>query len=154
MNDDTSAVGPGGRPPRARTGSAKRSDSPKRSGTFIYPLPSTPLPSSTPMTSNPGPRAEVSHASDRNPAGGPFRYGTVARNSLTGPGIVSVDASANKRFTISGGTYAELRIEVFNVGNHPIWNQPGNTLRTPTFGVITSTRMDSRQLQIGMKLVF
>ena len=35
---------------------------------------------------------------DRNPANGPFRYGTVARNSLIGPGIVSVDASANKRF--------------------------------------------------------
>ena len=75
-------------------------------------------------------------------------------NPLIGPGIVSVDASANKRFTISGGTYAELRIEVFNVGNHPIWCQPGNTLRTPTFGVITNTRMDSRQVQIGMKLVF
>ncbi|MCK8672738.1 hypothetical protein M1M07_16700 [Rhodococcus sp. HM1] len=70
MNDDTSAVGPGGRPARARTGSVKRNDSPKRSGTFIYPLPSTPLPSSTPMTSSPGPHAEVSHASDRNPAGG------------------------------------------------------------------------------------
>jgi hypothetical protein len=91
---------------------------------------------------------------DRNPAGGPFRYGTVARNSLIGPGIVSVDASANKRFALPGGTYAELRIEVFNVGNHPIWNQPGNTLRTPTFGVINSTRMDSRQVQIGMKFVF
>ena len=35
---------------------------------------------------------------DRNPAGGPFRYGTVARNSLIGPGFVSLDASANKRF--------------------------------------------------------
>jgi hypothetical protein len=91
---------------------------------------------------------------DRNPAGGPFRYGTVARNSLIGPGIVSVDASANKRFALKGTTYAELRIEVFNVPNHPIWNQPGMTLRTPTFGVITGTRMDSRQIQIGMKLVF
>ena len=91
---------------------------------------------------------------DRNPATGPFRYGTVARNSLIGPGIVSIDASANKRFTLAGTTYAELRIEVFNVGNHPIWNQPGRILRTPTFGAITSTRMDSRQIQIGMKVVF
>jgi hypothetical protein len=91
---------------------------------------------------------------DRNPAGGPFRYGTVARNSLIGPGIVSVDVSANKRFRLAGSSYAELRIEVFNLPNHPIWNQPGNTLRTPTFGVINSTRMDSRQIQIGMKVVF
>jgi hypothetical protein len=91
---------------------------------------------------------------DRNPAGGPFRYGTVARNSLIGPGIVSVDVSANKRFRLAGSSFAELRIEVFNLPNHPIWNQPGSTLRTPTFGVINSTRMDSRQIQIGMKVVF
>jgi hypothetical protein len=91
---------------------------------------------------------------DRNPSGGPFRYGTVARNSLIGPGIVSIDASANKRFRLKGSSYAEVRVEVFNLPNHPIWNQPGNTLRTPTFGVITGTRMDSRQIQLGMKVVF
>lgn len=91
---------------------------------------------------------------DRNPAGGPFRYGTVARNSLIGPGIVSIDASANKRFPLKGSSYAELRVEVFNLPNHPIWGQPGNTLRTPNFGVITSTRLDSRQIQLGLKIVF
>jgi Carboxypeptidase regulatory-like domain len=91
---------------------------------------------------------------DRIPANGPFRYGTVARNSLIGPGIVSVDASANKRFRLAGSSYAELRVEVFNLPNHPIWGQPGATLRTPTYGVITSTRMDSRQIQVGVKVVF
>jgi hypothetical protein len=90
---------------------------------------------------------------DRIPANGPFRYGTVARNSLTGPGIVSLDASANKRFQF-GGSYAELRVEIFNLPNHPIWNQPGSQLRTPNFGVINSTRMDSRQIQLGLKFVF
>lgn len=91
---------------------------------------------------------------DRNPATGNFRYGTVARNSLIGPGIVSIDASANKRFSLGAGRYAELRLEIFNLPNHPIWNQPGNQLRTPNFGVITSTRMDSRQIQIGLKVAF
>jgi hypothetical protein len=90
---------------------------------------------------------------DRNPAGGPFRYGTVARNSLIGPGLVSVDASANKKFFI-GDRHLELRVEVFNVPNLPIWGQPGNTLRTPNFGVINSTRLDSRQVQLGLKFVF
>jgi len=90
---------------------------------------------------------------DRDPANGPFRYGTVARNSITGPGIVSVDASANKRFRI-GDSYVELRVEIFNLPNHPIWSQPGSQLRTPTFGVINSTRMDSRQIQLGLKYVF
>ena len=90
---------------------------------------------------------------DRDPANGPFRYGTVARNSLTGPGIVSVDASANKRFQFRE-SYVELRVEVFNLPNHPIWSQPGSQLRTPTFGVINSTRLDSRQIQLGLKFVF
>jgi hypothetical protein len=65
-----------------------------------------------------------------------------------------LDASANKRFRLKGSSYAEVRVEVSNLPNHPIWNQPGSTLRTPTFGVITSTRMDSRQIQLGMKVVF
>ena len=90
---------------------------------------------------------------DRNPAGGPFRYGTVARNSLIGPGLVSLDASANKKFML-GDRYLEFRVEVFNVPNLPIWGQPGNQLRTPNFGVINSTRLDSRQIQLGLKFVF
>ena len=91
---------------------------------------------------------------DRNPAGGPFRYGTVPRNSLIGPGIISLDASANKRFALGGSKYLEARIEAFNLPNHPIWNQPGSQLRTPNYGVITSTRLDSRQIQFGLKFVF
>jgi len=90
---------------------------------------------------------------DRIPADGPFRYGTVHRNSLIGPGIFSLDASANKRFMI-GTKYLEARIEAFNLPNRPIWNQPGSQLRTPNYGVITSTRLDSRQIQLGVKFVF
>jgi len=90
---------------------------------------------------------------DRIPAGGPFRYGTVKRNSLIGPGIISLDASANKRFTM-GSRYLEARIEVFNLPNRPIFGQPGSQLRTPNFGVLTSTRLDSRQIQVGLKFVF
>jgi len=91
---------------------------------------------------------------DRNPAGGPFRYGTVHRNSLIGPGIISLDASANKRFALGASKYLEARIEIFNLPNKPIWNQPGSQLRTPNYGVITSTRLDSRQIQLGVKFVF
>jgi Carboxypeptidase regulatory-like domain len=89
---------------------------------------------------------------DRNTTG-PFRYGTVPRNSLIGPGIISLDASANKRFSF-GSRYLEARIEAFNLPNRPIFNQPGNQLRTPNFGVLTSTRIDSRQVQVGLKFVF
>ncbi len=91
---------------------------------------------------------------DRDPAlGTNFRYGTVKRNSLIGPGITSLDMSIDKKFAV-GGDYFEFRAEIFNVPNVPIWSQPGAQLRTPNFGVITSTRMDSRQIQFGLKYVF
>jgi hypothetical protein len=90
---------------------------------------------------------------DRIPANGPYRYGTVKRNSLIGPGFISLDASANKRF-IMGSRYLEARIEAFNLPNRPIFGQPGSQLRTPNYGVITSTRLDSRQIQLGLKYVF
>jgi hypothetical protein len=90
---------------------------------------------------------------DRNPVGGPFRYGTVHRNSVVGPGIKSFDMSINKIFAV-GSDNIEFRVEVFNLPNVPIWGQPGSQLRTPNYGVITSTRMDSRQIQLVVKYVF
>lgn len=90
---------------------------------------------------------------DRIPAGGPFRFGNTGRNSVTGPGIISFDASLNKKFFITEAKFVEFRTEVFNAPNHPIWNPPGNQLRTPTYGVINSTRLDSRQIQFALKLV-
>ena len=86
-------------------------------------------------------------------APGPFRYGTVRRNSVYGPGIKSFDMSINKNFAV-GSNNLEFRVEVFNLPNVPIWGQPGSQLRTPNYGVITSTRMDSRQIQLGLKYVF
>ncbi|HKX30038.1 MAG TPA: TonB-dependent receptor [Blastocatellia bacterium] len=91
---------------------------------------------------------------DRSPGGPEFRYGNTARNSVIGPGIISLDASLNKKFRLTEAKYLEFRAEAFNLPNHPIWNPPGNTLRTPTYGVITGTRLDSRQLQFALKLVF
>ncbi len=91
---------------------------------------------------------------DRNPEYGTgFRYGTVKRNSVVGPGIKSFDMSINKNFQIADD-HLEFRVEVFNLPNLPIWGQPGSQLGTPNYGVITSTRMDSRQIQLGLKYVF
>jgi hypothetical protein len=91
---------------------------------------------------------------DRIPATGNFRFGTTGRNSVIGPGIISFDASANKKFYLTESRFVEFRTEVFNAPNHPIWNPPGTQLRTPNFGVITSTKIDSRQIQFALKLVF
>ncbi|MGH9841490.1 MAG: TonB-dependent receptor domain-containing protein [Blastocatellia bacterium] len=91
---------------------------------------------------------------DRIPAGGPFRFGTTGRNSVIGPGIISFDASLNKKFNLTESRFVEFRTEFFNLPNHPIWNPPGRQLRQPDYGVINSTKIDSRQIQFALKLVF
>src|SRR5262245_42747325 len=91
---------------------------------------------------------------DRLPFGPQYRYGNAARNTVIGPGIVDFDASVTKKFTVSESKYVEFRTEVFNLPNHPIWNPPGRQLKQPDYGVITSTRIDSRQIQFALKVVF
>jgi hypothetical protein len=83
-----------------------------------------------------------------------FQFGNAARNTIIGPGIISFDASANKRFSFSESKYLEFRTEFFNMPNHPIFSPPGRDLRTTNYGVITSTKIDSRQIQFGLKFVF
>ncbi len=84
-----------------------------------------------------------------------FRYGTAGRNTIIGPGIISLDASVNKFFRFFDGKHAvELRGEFFNLPNRANFAQPGTTLRTPTYGVITGTRIDSRQIQLALRYSF
>ena len=59
-----------------------------------------------------------------------FVFGNAARNTIIGPGIISFDASANKKFSFGESRYLEFRTEFFNMPNHPIFNPPGRDLRT------------------------
>lgn len=83
-----------------------------------------------------------------------FRYGTAGRNTIIGPGITSLDMSINKFFKFGERHTLELRGESFNLPNTPNFGQPGMSLRTPTYGLIGSTRIDSRQMQVALKYSF
>jgi hypothetical protein len=83
-----------------------------------------------------------------------FRYGTAGRNIITGPGVTSIDASLNKFFRFTERQNLEFRWELFNAPNIPNFGNPGTTLRNPTYGVITSTRVDNRQMQLALKYNF
>jgi hypothetical protein len=84
----------------------------------------------------------------------PFRYGNAGRNIILGPGIIEIDASLSKAFKLRETWQLEFRVEGFNVGNHPLWGAPGTTIGTATYGVISSTIIDSRQLQGALKFSF
>ncbi len=96
--------------------------------------------------------------------GGP---GNIGRNRLYGPGYVDFDLEFAKRMTFSERFGVELKVECYNLFNHPNFNNPGadggalgNQLGSPLFGVITSTvsqpdsTTSARQMQVALKLSF
>jgi len=90
----------------------------------------------------------------------PPRFGTLGRNTVTGPRFDNVDLSLLKNTSLGRGLRLQMRVEAFNVLNHPNYGQPGRIVGTPNFGRITNTRYatgdsgSSRQVQIAAKLMF
>jgi hypothetical protein len=89
-------------------------------------------------------------------------FGNAGRNILRGPGQFNVDFSLTKT-TRFGRVFAELRIEAFNLLNHPQFAPPNSLLGSPGFGRITSMLSNpacaacgttERQVQLGLKLRF
>jgi hypothetical protein len=86
-----------------------------------------------------------------------YRYGTAGRNLFDGPGIIALDASVSKNWKLRESWKLEFRGEFFNLPNHPLWNAPTTTNSSPgapAYGVIGSTRIDPRDVQLALKLVF
>jgi len=94
-------------------------------------------------------------------------FGTVGRNSMVTPHLQQIDASLAKNFRLPNGHRFQARVEAFNVLNHPVWGAPnGNILAGAAFpgapenaahqgfGVITSTALPMRQIQLGLKYSF
>ena len=95
-----------------------------------------------------------------------FTYGNFGRNVLFGPGLYNVDFSVFKNFSIKERARVQFRGEFFNVLNTPAFSNPTPSLPAPnaagnlvatsstTFGNITSTKRDNRQIQFGLKFLF
>jgi hypothetical protein len=93
-------------------------------------------------------------------------YGNLGQNTLIGPGLAKVDCSINKSFQITERVRVILRTEAFNILNHPNFSIPsqravfsgvtstGEGIPVASAGLITSTQTSSRQLQMGVKIVF
>jgi hypothetical protein len=80
-------------------------------------------------------------------------YG-AGRNIFTGPGFFQTDFSLHKVFAISERLKFELRGEAFNVFNNVNFSQPNVTQTSASFGVISSTRVPPRILQVAAKITF
>ena len=95
-------------------------------------------------------------------ANGTFHFGDLGRNVVIGPGFTNVDFSLTKRTPLGTSARLELRLEAFNLFNHPNFGQPGRiaAVGSTSFGVITTTRFptgdsgSARQIQLAAKVLF
>jgi len=84
----------------------------------------------------------------------PNTFGNMTRNAgPRGPGYVNLDASLVKRVKLSGKMSAELRLDAFNVFNHPHFNNPNGSFGNASFGQITGS-FGERFLRFGARVAF
>jgi hypothetical protein len=91
---------------------------------------------------------------ENDPVNGVYSFGNAGRNTVIGPRSVDTDFSLYKNFGFGDERQLQFRAEGFNVFNHPIFAQPGSVLGTPSFGTLTSTAIDERELQLALRLSF
>jgi hypothetical protein len=90
-------------------------------------------------------------------------FGNTPRNFLRGPGFANVDASLVKNQSLKGDTKLQFRLEVFNVLNRANFAVPTrpvfagatqNEAPLATAGQVLRTTNSSRQIQLGVKVLF
>jgi Carboxypeptidase regulatory-like domain len=98
----------------------------------------------------------------------PFGFGpNINRNHFYGPDFINFDLAFTKKMSITEHVGAELRVEGYNIFNHPHFNNPGsdaasvtNLLGSGELGLITNTitRPDAttsaRQVQVALRVTF
>jgi hypothetical protein len=92
-------------------------------------------------------------------------FGNNGRTSVIGPGLINLDFSIFKNIHISRVSESfnlQIRGEFFNIMNHPNFQPPldnkvlFNTDGSPVSnaGKIDATSTTSRQIQLGLKLIW
>ncbi len=81
-------------------------------------------------------------------------YGNTGRNAFNGPRVVNFDAQVTRIFPIYERLNMLMRIEAFNVLNHPNFGNPNVNVLSGTFGQVSSTSNSARVFQGVLKFTF
>jgi hypothetical protein len=80
-------------------------------------------------------------------------FGNLGRRILAGPGYFSLDPVVFRRTRLSERTTLEVRAEVYNATNTPIFDNPNTTFGNPNFGFVRGAG-GNRSMELGAKLIF
>jgi Carboxypeptidase regulatory-like domain/TonB dependent receptor len=84
-------------------------------------------------------------------------FGDGGTGIVDGPGQANLDIALSKVTATSWpveGSGLQFRAEFFNALNHPQFANPDNNFSSPTFGVISSTSVNARVIQLALKFIF
>lgn len=86
----------------------------------------------------------------------PGTYGTIGRNTVTGPGFANFDMAFYRTFKLPfrESTDIVFRGEAFNLFNRVNLGLPNSSVGSSTFGEISGTYGDPRILQFAVKIEF
>lgn len=100
-------------------------------------------------------KPSVNHIVAYQAATGPVPWGNEGKNPIYGPNEAVFTTALQRRFGVHKG-YVTLRLEEYNLFNHPNYGTPGGlnlNVATP-FGAITSSRTYPRQLTGSLRYDF
>jgi len=91
-----------------------------------------------------------------NPVTGQPSDGNAGANQIYGPGINNWDMGIHKRFMLKETMNIELRLEAFNIWNHPQFRGPvsGNWFNNTKESAEIGTARDQRQVQLAVRFDF
>jgi len=84
-------------------------------------------------------------------------FGNSGTGIVSGPGQANVDLTFLKTISMrwpSEGSSVQFRTELYNALNHPQFANPDTNFSSPTFGVISSTAVNPRVMQLALRLFF
>ena len=86
----------------------------------------------------------------------PFRegYGNLARNMFRKDGTMNFNLAISRTFALSGDQTLLFRTEFINAFNHPQFSPPNSRMAADSFGQITNTQNDGRNVQFSLRFNF
>lgn len=85
---------------------------------------------------------------------GNYSIGDVGRNTLVGPQTQLFDFALFKKFSFTERVNSEIRWEIFNFANHPVFGQPSGNASSSSAASITSLSADPRVMQFALRINF
>ena len=83
----------------------------------------------------------------------PGLWGNAGRNTITGPGQFTMNTSLGRTFRWTDRLYADLRVDITNVLNHPVFPRWVTVITSPQFG-LPNTANQMRSMQTTLRVRF